>query len=169
MGSIHNPSVADDLATRPEPRPEIDSDEKGREAVYAVAAWLGAHGYPVSIQKEHTSPFDLLCAGKRIEVKVSPRRPSDNIWFFNIHRHGIMSEGAVDVYILRLENVPDFKYAIHLIIPAPIGKATVQISLRSLITRFGRYYNRFDLLGGKDLSASKQIANGAAYAAGAHA
>ena len=167
MGSIHNPSVEDVLATRPEPRPEIDSDEKGREGVYAVAAWLGNSGYPAAIPKRHTSPFDLLCAGKRIEVKVSPRRPYDNKWFFNIHRHGILSESEVDVYILRLENVPDCKAAIHLIIPAPIGKPTVGITIRSLITRFGRYYNRFDFLGGKDSSVSKQIAQGAEYAAGA--
>jgi len=170
MGNTHNLAGADALTTRPERdsalvcdlqdrTPEFNT-EKGRESVYAVAAWLEAHGFKVKrlpTSGPNDLPYDLLVNGeKRVEVKVCFRRDDGN-WKFNIHRHGILDESNVDVYVLRLEGVPDFKAALHLIIPAPLGSMTIAISLRSLITRFGRYYNRFDFIGGKDLSASKQI------------
>jgi len=64
------------------------------------------------------------------------------------------------VITLLMENVPGFKAAIHLVIPSPIGQKVLAISLRSLLCRFGRYYNRFDLLGGKNKGTSPAIKNG---------
>ncbi len=92
-----------------------------------------------------SSPFDAVCCGKRVEFKAGTLR-NDGTWLFNIHRHGVVNESQVDVYVLRLEDVPGFKYAVHLIVPAPLNTPTVSISLRSLLTRWGRFFNRFDFI-----------------------
>ncbi len=156
MASQHNPQIT---AQRPgiESSPVCDPKEtslefntsKGVHSVAAVAALLKWHGHQVKIMPTsgEPSPYDLLVGEKhRVEVKVCARR-TDGFWFFNIHRHGILDESSVDAYILRLEQVPEFKCALHLVIPAPIKRSTVTISLRSLITRYARYYNRFDYIG----------------------
>ena len=135
------------------------NDFKGVKAVKNVAMLLRNHGYDVKFMPSRgtPSPYDLLVNFRRVEVKVCPLSGSRGQWQFNIHRHGVLDESMVDVYILRLERVPGFKAALHLVIPSPIGQRVLIISLRALLARYGRYYNRFDLLGGTDKSAPKQI------------
>lgn len=95
-------------------------------------------------QMDYKSPYDVVCCGKRIELKTAGFL--EDHWQFNIHRHGKLNEASTDVYILRLEGVPGFKAAICLIVPAPIGQPTISISLRSLLTRWSRFYDRFDFI-----------------------
>lgn len=83
----------------------------------------------------YNSSFDLLVDGKwRCEVKTSrpTNRKQHRSWFVNFHRHGKLSE-SVDLYIVRLEEVPEHKYAIHMLIKAPVGIKTMAFSMRSLI------------------------------------
>lgn len=114
-----------------------------------VAFWLRQY-FPDVHQTAYADHFDVAVAGKCVEVKVGiPRfnnRSQLTCWRFNIHRRGRLSEVGVDAYVLRLESVPGFKAAVHLIVPAPIGRTTLQITLRSLLTRWGQYYNRFDFI-----------------------
>jgi hypothetical protein len=104
------------------------------------------------------APFDLYTPrGTRIEVKSSEFRAgksSNNTgWIFNIHRHGKVNNDSVDFYVLRAEpgkfsRVLGFRYAFYLIIPArEMGKrATIVVSVRSLLTRYARHFGRFDLI-----------------------
>lgn len=80
--------------------------------------------------------YDLLLNGRiRIEVKTGKPRWVKGVptWCFNIHRHGVLDESAVDFYVLRLEGVPYFRNAIHLLRKAPIGAKSVVVSLGSLL------------------------------------
>lgn len=115
----------------------------GRNGEMVVNNWLRNRGYESELTSYH-SPFDLRCNGKRVEVKCAKYCHGE--WVFNIHRKGVLNESEVDVYIFRLEQVPDSKAAIHLILPAPIGITTIKMTLRSLLTRYGQYFNKFELL-----------------------
>ncbi len=94
------------------------------------------------------APFDYLVDGWRVELKVAAlgyqqRRP---IWKFNIHRHNVLNERMVDFYILRLQNVPFTKHALHLLIKAPIKRKVLQFTVRILMDGAGLYgkeYHRF--------------------------
>lgn len=97
-------------------------------------------------------PFDLLVAGRlKIEVKVSEtmRKPKSEGagWFFNIHRHGVVSSVPIDFYILCIPNFKNFgfKTGIYLVIPGrKIGKRlTVSVSVRSLFNQFSKYINKW--------------------------
>lgn len=125
---------------------DASNTHNGINSVYVVAALLRQYGYKAEICSSYTSPYDLLVNGKRVEVKACARRESGD-WSFNIHRHGVLDESQTDVYIFRLENVPEFSYAVHLLIEAPLETPTINISLRSLVIRYGRHYNQFGLLG----------------------
>lgn len=100
----------------------------------------------------YRAPYDFIANGHRCELKVSnPQKIrvgkfTYTGWRFNIHRHGVLKERGVNYYILRLEGVPEFYKAIHLVIKAPLRKKTVLITLRSLITLWGQHFNRFNLL-----------------------
>ena|ERR1700679_1917299 len=124
---------------------KLSSTQKGLVCQRQVTAFLRRYKFSVHEQQFH-SPFDLLVNNKRIEVKAAGFDTTKKFWLFNIHRHNVLDETNVDIYILRLENVPGFTYAIHLIIPAPLGVFNVQISLRSLLTRWGKYFNNIDAL-----------------------
>lgn len=92
-------------------------------------------------------PWDVTCNGKRVELKAASF--TKNFWRFNVHRHGRMNESPVDFYVFRLEAAPAIllgKAAIHLVLPAPLETPTVAISPRSLLTRYAKYFNRFDLI-----------------------
>jgi hypothetical protein len=112
----------------------------GQQQVYA---WLRLQGFE-TFQADYNAKYDILCNGKKVEVKTAEY--VNGGWSVNIHRHGILNESDVDLYVLRLEGGPLFKYAIHLIIPAPVGKLRINITPRSLLTRYARHYNRLDLL-----------------------
>jgi hypothetical protein len=130
-------------------RPRKEIIQESHEAEDKVYDLLRSNGIKV-IRSNYKSPYDYLYEGKRIELKHSKgtmRLDGHTIWKFNIHRHGVLDESQVDFYIFRLENVPEFSYAIHLVIPAPLGSATLEITLRSLITQYAIHFNRFDLIG----------------------
>lgn len=112
----------------------------GRWAETKVRCLLERYGRQVE-QKEYLSRFDLLIDGKwRCEVKVAyPTAISTNMkivnktrWLVNFHRHGELKEDC-DFYIIRLEQVPGFKAAIHLVLRAPVGTMTRRFTLRSLL------------------------------------
>lgn len=105
--------------------------------------WLYRSGFEVE-KMSYRFPYDLLVNGKRVEVKEA--KFSKQCWTFNIHRHAKLDESHVDVYILRLKNVPGFKASIHLIIPAPLKTKVIRISMRSLLTRYGIWFNNFKAL-----------------------
>lgn len=139
--------------TMPKTITRSDIVNKGLSDQLRVSAWLRSHGLIATAVKSYLAKWDLECKGKRIEVKsggalqiVSSSGSFQTRWQFNIHRHGVLDESQVDVYILRLEDVPEFTSAIHLIVPAPIGREVVKISLRSLITQWAVYFNRVDLI-----------------------
>lgn len=94
---------------------------------------LRAKGFSVKTMR-YKSPFDLLCNGKRVEVKVA-RLNSRLNWSVNIHRHGQTDEKNVDVYIFLLDlRHLGKKKPLALIREAPVGSATVNFSLDSLLT-----------------------------------
>ena len=116
----------------------------GKKAEIAICKWLRqVHKIPSQVVTQYKAPFDILANGYRVECKVSSynKLPYGWGWSFNIHRHGILNESQTDFYVLKLCNVPGFIYAIHLVVPAPIGIPVVIISLRSLLTRWGKYFN----------------------------
>lgn len=115
----------------------------GRDGEYSVCKWLRSSGYKVE-RAPYDSPYDMTCNSKRIEVKSSTF--DSRHWKFNIERGGVLNESAVDVYILRLEGVPGFKAAVHLILSAPIERPNIKISLRTLLAKYGQHYNKFELL-----------------------
>src|SRR5271157_4882764 len=101
--------------------------------------WLRLKGFnPI---KTHCScAYDLMVNDKRVEVKecrptTKPHKGNDGIsrryteWQANIHRHGKVNESSCDVYIVRLVGIPEFSSAVYLILPAPLKKPTLRISL----------------------------------------
>lgn len=112
-----------------------------------VIRWLDTKGLKFEAAGFH-SPFDGLVNGKKVEVKSANPHAGrlHTTWMINIQRNGKLNEREVDFYIFRLSGVPEFKNAIHLVVPAPLGKYTVAITMRSLLTRWGRFYNRVDFL-----------------------
>lgn len=161
------------IALTPQMRREIEAYAKGCDAIQAdnpslfgqagenaVLHWLTAHGYEAK-KLPRGQGADLLLGGKlRLEVKCSS--PNDHgKWTFNLHHHGVLDESRVDLYIFRIEKLPEFSHALHLIVPAPLNRLTVSMSLRSLILRWGQFANRFDLLGEPtqiDLEERKELA-----------
>jgi hypothetical protein len=112
--------------------------DDGREAEYKVRSVLLTHGRKVQLGR-HNEPFDLLIDGKtRIEVKTCGSVVNKGVprWFFNVHRHGTLDESEVDAYVLRMENVPFSKYAMHLLFLSPVGKKAIVISARSLLNQY---------------------------------
>jgi len=110
----------------------------------AVYCW--ARSYLKGLQKaKHADSFDLIYQEKRIEVKAS-RMDQSGLWHFNVHRHGVIKEDGIFAYILRLEGVPGFEHALHLVIPAPLKVYTLVLSLRSLILHWGRFANNLQLI-----------------------
>src|ERR1700685_2878474 len=107
--------------------------DDGRAAELQVMSLLTYRGFRVERMKECSSPFDLLLDGNiRIEVKtcdgVRGGEGGENSqikWLFNIHRHNILDESGVDFYILKLNYTPIFKYPVHLLIEASIGRPTI--------------------------------------------
>lgn len=80
--------------------------------------------------------FDLLVDDiVKVEVKCCRRKKNSHglsEWKFNIHRHGILKEEA-DLYILRLEKIPESKHSLHALFLAPLNRKGVGASIRSLL------------------------------------
>lgn len=118
-----------------------DSQERGFHGEYEIQRALKFKG--VWVKKMHYAcDFDLLVdRGYKVEVKTAGMQMKCGgvpVWKFNIQRHGALREKC-DFYIFRLEGVPFSKAAIHLLLSAPLGRKTVLISMRSLITKYSKY------------------------------
>lgn len=114
---------------------ELDgtAQDIGINAEHYVSRVLQNKGYSVRNTK-HQAPFDILCNGKRVEVKVA-RCHSRLQWRVNIHRHGKLSEENVDAYIFVLDfRHLDKKKPLLLLRKAPIGSTAVSYTLDSLLT-----------------------------------
>lgn len=94
--------------------------------------------------------FDLFAGSCRIEFKAAEPRivASTRRWSFNIHRHGQVQSGRCDVYVFRISRIAEFKNGLYLIVPEKeIGDTlTVQVSLRSLISKWAKWVNRWDVI-----------------------
>jgi hypothetical protein len=126
----------------------------GTHAQGCVASLLRSKGFDVEL-RDYASPFDLLVNGRRVEVKAARPtswstkngRHSYTLWRLNLHRHGRLTENEVDFYVFRLEDVPEFRNAVHLVVPSPAKSKTVSLTLRSLIGgKWAKHINRFDRL-----------------------
>ena len=104
------------------------------EAERSIAEILASSGRKTK-RMGSNSPFDILCDGRKIEVKTArsrminrkSRTPSHR---FNIHRHNILRERC-EFYILRLEKAIG-EAAVYILMPAPIRRKTFAISKLSL-------------------------------------
>jgi len=115
----------------------------GGRGQLAVCNWLRGKKVGDVRSAGYYCAWDFYVNDLRVEVKTA--RYSRKTWKVNIHRHGKLKED-VDVYIVRLEGCPLFKAAIHLVIPAPLGTKTLQITPRSLITVWAQYFNAVENL-----------------------
>lgn len=112
------------------------SQHLGIEAENKVRSTLCAYGRKVESAGPRDS-YDLLVDGLRVEVKCAARQHDGKYsitWKFNLHRHGVLSE-QTDLYILRLEEVPYSKAAIHMLFKAPMGVTTISVSMRALLNQ----------------------------------
>ncbi len=121
----------------------------GLRAQESVAALLRSACRRVE-RMPYNSDYDLFIDSKwKCEVKsakpISTRPMNGPSWFFNVHRHGVVKENC-HFYVLRLEDVPGHKYAVHLLVRAPVGTKTVCFTLRSLIETAAPMVQEFDNL-----------------------
>jgi hypothetical protein len=111
----------------------------------AVLSTLRRHGHAV----EHmpgSSHFDLLVDGNiRVDVKTaSPQMYKGRLtWFFGIH-HPWKTLADTDIYILRLEKLPFYKGALHLLLKAPFPVQTIHITINSLLTTYSPLITAFE-------------------------
>jgi hypothetical protein len=97
--------------------------------------------------------YDLLVGGKaRVELKVAkvpykPKKSGLELWRFNLHRHGVTIDDGADFYVLCLPPIPQLmmKYYTYLVVPADDLKGClgIAISVRGLLTRWAKYFNRW--------------------------
>jgi hypothetical protein len=111
-------------------RPQIFGSKSERAIAYLLRRTYGRR----VVTMDQKGPFDLLVDGWRVELKAANRteQAGQPRWMFNIHRHGVLEE-TTDFYVLRLEDVPYSKYAIHLLYRAPIGVTVINVSMRNLL------------------------------------
>ena len=82
--------------------------------------------------------IDMNVDNWRVELKAA--RPQTNAqltmyWNFNLHRHGKISQEPPDFYLLRLEQVPYTKNAIHFVIRGDIKIKTFRIGMNGLLSQ----------------------------------
>lgn len=90
------------------------------------------------------APFDILADGKPVEVKAA--RYSDGQWVFNIHRHGAMPNFPIHAYVLCLADFPSYDQLITLVVPPKIKGYTVNINPRTLLRKWAKYADRWDVI-----------------------
>ena len=143
----------------------MTNTEAGCRAELAVMQWLRSEGIKVK-RAAYYAPFDLFTSvGSRIEVKYSKPQWISNGkyrmlgWRFNLHRHGERKAGSeVDVYIFYLSmDHASLKQlgcdaSVYLIIPAKDvdGVLTAAVSVRSMMTRYAKYFNNFQAITDSD-------------------
>jgi hypothetical protein len=136
-----------------------------------VRSWLlVSHNLKV-IAADYYAPFDLFTPrGTRIEVKFSPFRmhKGENLrngkqprWFFNIHRHNNLEESNVDFYVLvcqpnDLTSAVGMDINIYLVVPAPIGRSTLGISMRTLLMKYGPFVDAVDAIRRFDVTRTEE-------------
>lgn len=83
----------------------------------------------------YQSPFDLLVDGWRVDVKAArPVNHFDGLkWQFRLHVHGRKSD-QIDLYVLRLEDVPQAK-PVCLLLRAPVKAWAYQVTFASLLKK----------------------------------
>jgi hypothetical protein len=130
-----------------------------RRAEQQVKTWLKYRGID-STAARYKDAYDLLTDnGQTIEVKYSAfitKADGWQGWALNPHRHNILDETEVDWYVGVLGGDPSGvfgKYPINLVIPAPIEIKSLQISPRSLVSRWAGYVNNW-----RGLVAAEQAA-----------
>lgn len=135
---------------------EPSNFELHEKKLLQLNGYLSSMGMKPSIANRTNSPYDILVLNKaRLEVKVAEahkkaRDGNSFSWQFNIHRHGEIVRGKVDFYVFYIPPIVEFgfKQWIALIIPASEvdGKNTVQISPVTLMLKWGKFHNRYDLI-----------------------
>lgn len=94
-------------------------------------------------------PYDLLLNGKvRLEVKSCGIQARKG-WKFNLHRHGKL-QPEVDFYVLVIPPIEaiNFKKFTILVVPSSEvnGTLVLCISPRDLMLKWGKFFNRWDLI-----------------------
>jgi hypothetical protein len=112
----------------------------------AIAAWLSRVLRTNVDRGIRGSGYDYLANGHRIECKTGIYSKETGFWTLSIHRHAVINEASVDYYVFRLEGCPFWSAAIHLVIPAPLERSTICISLRSLVIKWSRFIDATDAL-----------------------
>lgn len=127
------------------------AESRGKSGESRVAAVLLSYGRTVSRARMRqgiaAEPFDLLVDGKPIEVKTSIPQLDGNgskrtitVWRFNIHRHSVLKEQNLFGYILRFDDFPGTRSALHMFFKAPLRRKVMSISLSSILKK-PEYYH----------------------------
>jgi hypothetical protein len=121
--------------------------EKGRNGEKKAMNKLRSVGFK-KIRLPFASSCDAIVHNARVEIKYA--LPSANgEWRVNIHRHGILRETEVDAYVFCLDEVPGCKSApIYLVFEAPLNTPTIAFTFRSMVTRYAKNVDNWDLLRG---------------------
>jgi len=94
----------------------------------------------------------MIVDGMRVDVKTATPRKHylkyDLIsWDFTIGKPRISTiepDSKPDCYVLRLEEVPFSKHAIHLLMLAPVERPMIYISMRALLVqKYHKEYEQF--------------------------
>ena len=94
--------------------------------------------------------FDLLADGLRVEVKVARKHHTEMRWNVNIHRHNVLNESSVDVYVVLLDlRCVGKKKPLVLLYKAPLGCKRLTYSMDSLLTIDHPAIENWSVLGGK--------------------
>ena len=114
----------------------------------AAARWLRQRGFSVEHQPA-TSPFDLTVDG-RIRVEVKRAQFIRGRWRVFIQRHNKLNEQPVDVYVICLEpnGIAPPSHRIFLVVPAPLCKRIIPISIPQLVTEWACFVNATAFLEG---------------------
>jgi hypothetical protein len=107
----------------------------GEELVYVK---LSTNGMKPSRNRKIGCGYDMTaCGGLRIEVKTARCANPDNPrWVVNIHRHNVVRESNVDLYVVGLHGLVGTKAAVYLLFRAPIKTQTLGLSVRSILSRY---------------------------------
>lgn len=123
---------------------------RGKAAEASVADILRTYGRSVSPSTHTQSDFDLTVDGHLVDVKCSGAH-TDKYglhWFISFSHHGKLDESGKDFYILRLEEVPHVRGAVHLLFHAPLGKATMRLNMSQLVGEYAGAIARFYIFAG---------------------
>ena len=133
----------------------INKIQSHRRAVYRVCDKCKQLGVVTSLMPENGCGFDILANNLiRIEVKVAIKsqpvpRSAVEVWRFNIHRHNKISPDVIDFYVFSIPAIASlgFKYGLALVVPGiEVSGKLITVSPRSLISKWAKWINRWDLI-----------------------